>query len=158
MKKTRTISFFDESKPSFASFRKYLEHQTDRKKVLNETASHLINLKNPNKRVLAFKKKFFETYARELAANTGCSEVLPDHLRIQTKLWEQFLIEMMNAACKAGYLGKMTASRLARILVCILDTNYDQAGMVGRLKNLQPQYGDIYKKVAELALYITKKI
>ncbi|MCD8137953.1 MAG: hypothetical protein LUH01_19175 [Parabacteroides gordonii] len=108
--------------------------------------------------MLAFKKKFFETYARELAANTGCSEVLPDHLRIQTKLWEQFLIEMMNAACKAGYLGKMTASRLARILVCILDTNYDQAGMVGRLKNLQPQYGDIYKKVAELASYITKKI
>lgn len=158
MKKTITISFFNESKPTFALFQKYLKHQTDRKKVLNETANHLLHLKNPNKRLLAFKNKFFETYARELASNSGCSEVLPDHLRIQTKVWEQFLIEMMNATRKAGYLGNMTIKRLACILVCILDTDYDQAGMVGRLKNLQSEYGDIYAKVAELANYITKNI
>lgn len=158
MKKTITPSFFYKNKITFTTFRKYLEHQTDRKKVLNETAEYLLHLKNPNKRLLAFKNKFFETYARELASNSGCSEVLPDHLRIQTKVWEQFLIEMMNATRKAGYLGNMTIKRLACILVCILDTDYDQAGMVNRLKNPQPEYGDIYKKVEELASYITKNI
>lgn len=158
MKKTITISFFNESKPTFAVFQKYLKHQTDRKKVLNETANHLLHLKNPNKRQLAFKNKFFETYACELASNTGCSEVLPDHLRIQTKARVQFLIEIMNATRKAGYLGDITIKRLARILVCILDTDYDQAGMVNRLKNPQPEYGDIYIKVEELAKHITKNI
>lgn len=132
MKKTITSSFFYKNKITFTSFRKYLEHQTDRKKVLNETAEHLLHLKNPNKRLLAFKKKFFETYARELAANSGCSEVLPDHMRIQTGGWVQFLVEMMNATRKAGYLGDMTIKRLARILVCILETGYDQAGIILR--------------------------
>lgn len=158
MKNVKTVSFFDESKVSFRRYKQYLKHQTDRKKVLNETASYLLSLKYPGKRMLAFKNKFFETYALELAANSGCSEVLPDHLRIQTKVWEQFLIEMMNAIRVSGYLGKMTIKRLARILVCILETDYDQAGMVNRLKNRNPQYEDIYKQVEDLPSHIEKNI
>lgn len=100
--------------------------------------------------MLAFKNNFFETFAHELADNSGCSEVLPDHLRIQTKGWEQFLIEIMNAARLSGNLGKITIKRLARILVCILDTNYDQAGMINRLKNKNPQYEDIFQTIQHL--------
>lgn len=121
-------------------------------------ANHLLSLKNPSNRILAFKDNFFETYARELAANSGCSEVLPDHLRIQTKEWTQFLIEMMNAARVSGYLGEITIKQLARILVCILDTDYDHAGMINRLKNRNPQYENIYKEIDDLVLHIEKNI
>ncbi|WP_293714909.1 hypothetical protein [uncultured Parabacteroides sp.] len=158
MNNAKTVNFFDENKVSFKAYKQYLKHQTDRKKVLNETASYLLNLKHPEKRMLAFKNNFFETFARELADNSGCSEVLPDHLRIQTKDWEQFLIEIMNAARLSGYLGKMTIKRLARILVCILDTNYDQAGMINRLKNKNPQYEEIYKQIKDLSSHIEKNI
>lgn len=154
MNNTKSNGFFGKNNVSFSLFEKYLIHQTDRKKALHETAKYLLNIKIKSNRMLAFKNKFFETYANELADDSGCSEVLPDHLRIQTKAWEQLIIEIMNAARAAGFFGKMPIRRLARILVCILQSNYDYNGMVNRLKNRNPQYEEIYKIIASLASII----
>lgn len=85
---------------SFIQFRKYLEHQTDRSQALYNMATYLLSKDTLTDRQLSFKNNFFATFARELAGPCGCSEVVPDHLRINNPSKTQFLIELMLALYK----------------------------------------------------------
>lgn len=142
---------------SFIQFRKYLEHQTDRSKALYNMATYLLSKDTLTDRQLSFKNSFFATFARELAGPCGCSEVVPDHLRINNPSKTQFLIELMLALYKKNLLGDISITQLARILVCSIHTDYTQDGMVNRLKKPLPEFefvrdvvGSLNKKMKEV--------
>lgn len=147
-KQKRTISA--KKAESFIQFKKYLEHQTDRSQALHDMATYLLNKDVLTNRQLTFKKKFFATFARELAGPCGCSEVLPDHLRVSNPLKTQFLIELINELRKNNLLGDISISQLARALICFIDTGYTQSGMVNRLKNALPEFGFVKEAVQSL--------
>ncbi|WP_278626458.1 hypothetical protein [Parabacteroides gordonii] len=135
---------------SFIQFRKYLEHQTDRSKALYDMATYLLSKDTLTDRQLSFKNSFFATFARELAGPCGCSEVVPDHLRINNPSKTQFLIELMLALHSKNLLGDMPVTRLARILVCSIDTGYTQSSMVNRLRNPLPEFDFVRDAVNSL--------
>ena len=70
---------------AFKSYLIFLEAHNDRNELLHETAEFLLENKSLTKREKAFKHHFFALYALELAGACGCSEVLPDHLRIDNQ-------------------------------------------------------------------------
>ena len=135
---------------SFIQFRRYLEHQTDRSQALHDMATYLLSKDTLTDRQLAFKNSFFTTFARELAGPCGCSEVVPDHLRINNPSKTQFLIELMHALYKKNLLGNISITQLARILVCSIDTGYTQRGMANRLKNPLPEFEFVRDAVGSL--------
>lgn len=135
---------------SFIQFRRYLEHQTDRSQALHDMATYLLSKDTLTDRQLAFKNSFFATFARELAGPCGCSEVVPDHLRINNPSKTQFLIELMHALYKKKLLGNISITQLARILVCSIDTGYTQRGMANRLKNPLPEFEFVRDAVGSL--------
>ena len=136
---------------SFIQFWRYLEHQTDRSQALHDMATYLLSKDTLTDRQLAFKNSFFATFARELAGPCGCSEVVPDHLRINNPSKTQFLIELMHALYKKNLLGNISITQLARILVCSIDTGYTQRGMVNRLKNPLPEFEFVRDVVGSLS-------
>ena len=109
---------------SFIQFRKYLEHQTDRSKALYDMATYLLSKDTLTDRQLSFKNSFFATFARELAGPCGCSEVVPDHLRINNPSKTQFLIELMLALHSKNLLGDI-CRRLKNLIM-----EADVAGIV----------------------------
>lgn len=131
---------FDYKTNSYKAFKKFLACHKQRDEILRNTAISLIGDKHLTKKSLAFKKHFFKDYALELAGQCGCSEVLPDHMRINPAQFEQFFIEMMLAFKDRGMLGDISNSTLARVLICTIDSKYSRKAMENRLKNKNPDY------------------
>ena len=142
---------------TFKSYLIFLEAHNDRNELLHETAEFLLENKSLTKREKAFKHHFFALYALELAGACGCSEVLPDHLRIDNPAKTQFLIELMSALRRYGILGNMTIKQLARILSCILCSEYSTDGMVNRLKEVHPDYEFVHNAIKQLITDMKKK-
>lgn len=140
MKKKHNTNRFDYKTNSYRAFKKYLSCHKQRDEILRNTAIDLLNDKNLSAKSLAFKEHFFLDYALELAGQCGCSDVLPDHMRISSKNFEQAIIELLLALKENGVLGKMSNSKLARLLTCILDSKYSRQAMENRLKNKNPDY------------------
>lgn len=147
-KQTRVISAKEAE--SFIQFQRHLKHQTDRLQALHDMATYLLEKERLTDRQLSFKKSFFATFARELAGPCGCSEVVPDHLRICNPSKTHFLIELVIALYKENLLGDISITQLARILVCSIETGYTQSGMVNRLKNPLPEFAFVRSAIGSL--------
>lgn len=156
MKKKQNINTFDYKTNSYKAFKKYLACHKQRDEILRNTAISLLTDKTLSNRALAFKKHFFQDYALELAGACGCSDVLPDHMRIKSKKYEQAIIELLLALKEQGMLGNMSNSKLARLLTCILDSKYTRQAMENRLKNKNPDYEFADKIVTDLINQIHK--
>lgn len=154
-KQKRTISAKEAE--SFIQFKKQLTHQTDRSQAIYDMATYLLGKETLTGRQLSFKKRFFSNFANELAGPCGCTEVLPDHLRIDNPERTQFLIELMHALYKVNLLGDVSLRRLARILVCSIRTGYTVEGMVNRLKNPLPEYQFVHDAVSDLRIIMRNK-
>lgn len=154
-KQKRIISAKDAE--SFIQFKKQLTHLTDRSQAIYDMATYLLDKETLTSRQLAFKNRFFTTFARELAGPCGCTEVLPDHLRIDNPPKTQFLIELMAALHRKNILGDISLRQLARILVCSIHTGYTLDGMVNRLKNPLPEYQFVWDAIDSLHTDMKKK-
>lgn len=124
---------------SFKAYQQSLNFRTEQEQILKDTATLLLEQTHTSPRQQSFKNKFFDTYCKKLAGNCGCSEVLPDHLRIDRK-WEQLFIELTVAIFKICEMKDMPIKRIAKLLLCTLDSRYDLPGMINRIKNPLPEY------------------
>ena len=157
MQKKQKKDLYAQKAKSFKLFKKQLTHITDRLQELQGMATFLLSETTLTDRQLSFKRNFFNHFARELAGPCGCTEVIPDHLRIDNPKRTQFLIELMGALYKYNILGDISLKQLARILICILRTDYTPEGMLNRLKNPLPEFMFVSEAVADLYAKMKKK-
>lgn len=150
MKKKHKKNTFDYKTHSYKAFKKFLACHEQRDEILRDTAKSLLDEKVLSLRTLAFKNHFFSDYANELAKLSGCIEVLPVHMRIKNKKYQQLFIELMLSLKEEGMLGNMKNTNLARMLTCTLDSKYSRHAMENRLKNKNPDYEFVGTVVKEL--------